>query len=302
MVEPDAQCNAKNPMVSVIIPCFDDAESIGDVLDALAQQRYPRECIEVIVVDNGSTDGSQNVVRTRNVRLLAEPIRSAYVARNRGITESSGAFLLFLDADTIPCPDWVTSLVRTAIHNDADLVGGRIENVVMGHRLGDALLAHTHSAQRRQEAVEVYGRLSGGNMLVARSVFKNFGLFLPVQSGADGEFSERANPLRKSIPFANDAVVSHRCNIGTRAYLRRAFRIARGQAQTRRQGGKEEEEDRSVPLPWRPGFRRAIRVRNELALYHRFPLGYVLLVLWLERWFFFSGYRMGCAETMDGTR
>lgn len=274
----------ESPRVSVVVPCRNDAASLPLVLAALERQTYPRENIQIIVVDNGSTDGSWEATQAFSVERLREPIPSAYRARNRGVAAATGEYLLFLDADTVPCPEWIAELVHAAQAADSWLAGGRIENEMTRATLGSALLALARSAEQRREALERSGRLSGGNMLVARAAFDKFGVFLPVQSGGDGEFSLRANPERKPVPYAERAVVVHRCDVGTGAYLGRAFRIAKGQA---RPGTVP------VPLPWRPGVRRAREIQRRLPAGVSASWVRVLAVLWLERWLFFLGDRAG---------
>lgn len=272
------------PRISVVIPCRNDVASLPQVLAALERQTYPRDKIQVLVVDNGSTDGSWEAAQPFPVERLREPIRSAYRARNRGIAAATGEYLLFLDADTVPCPEWIAELVRTAQAADFWLVGGRIENEVVRPTLGSALLALERPAEVRRAALERSGRLSGGNMLVARAAFEKHGLFLPVRSGGDGEFSLRANPERRPVPYAERAVVVHRCDVGTWTFVGRAFRIAKGQAQT---GAAP------APPPWRPGVRRAREIQRQLPAGSFASWLSVLAVLWLERWLFFFGNRIG---------
>ena len=272
------------PRVSVVVPCRNDAASLPLVLAALERQTYPRDKAQILVVDNGSTDGSWEAAQAFSVECLREPIRSAYRARNRGIAAATGEYLLFLDADTVPGPEWIAELVDAAQAAGSELAGGRIENDIVRPTLGSALLALARPADQRRAAIERAGRLAGGNMLVARAAFEKFGLFLPVCSGGDGEFSLRANPERKPVPYAERAVVAHRCDVGTWTYLGRAFRIAKGQAQT---GAA------AAPLPWRPGVRRAREIQRQLPAGVSASWLRVLAVLWLERWLFFFGNRAG---------
>ncbi len=283
-----------NPRASVIIPCRNDAPHLPLVLSALDAQTTPRDHYEVIVVDNGSRDASHAIARGwPGVIALVEPTPSAYVARNRGIDKAQGEYLLFLDADTVPCRDWLAAMLRAAQGSDLGLVGGRIESRVLRPSLGSRLLAWSRSAERRRAFVVEHGRLSGGNMLVARSLFRTFGPFEPGVSGGDGEFSERANPERKPVPYAADAVVEHRCDLSTLDYLRRAYRIARGQVL------RAPDRYRAPPrTPWRPGFRRVGAVAAALSQADGLPirrLGRVSLwaVLWLENWFHCAGVRAG---------
>lgn len=281
------------PLVSVIIPCRNDGSTLSEVLSALQRQRYSGEGVEIIVVDNGSSDNSKTVALAHGVILLEEETPSAYVARNRAVQVARGDYLLFLDADTIPCDAWVEEMVKAACEGDTGMAGGRIENRVDRETLGSALLALTHDSEKRRASVERDGRLSGGNMIVKRELFDRHGLFLELQSGADGEFSTRANPDMKPMPYAVAAVVHHVCDISTRDYLRRAFREARGQVMAARAGSVIRP-----PLPWRPGVRRALEVKDQLlAGYGMKPGGGLLwrvfLVLWLERWFFYYGALAG---------
>jgi glycosyltransferase involved in cell wall biosynthesis len=104
-------------MVSVIVPMYDAASVIGDQLTALSRQTYDGE-FEVIVADNGSTDGStQCVLEFVDVipqfRLVdASDARGASHARNVGSRAARGELILYADADDIVGADWVAGLVR----------------------------------------------------------------------------------------------------------------------------------------------------------------------------------------------
>lgn len=280
---------------SVILPCRNDAAHLPLVLAALDRQTFDRGRFEVIVIDNGSTDDSLAVARSwPEVIVLSEPRPSAYLARNRGIERAAGEFLVFLDADTVPRDTWLETMIRTARENDLGLVGGRIESLAVRASWGSRLLAWSRSADRRRQSVLEHGRLSGGNMLVARTLFERYGVFLPVASGGDGEFAQRANPEKRPVPYAEAAVVVHRCDITTGQYLRRAYRVARGQVVC-----GNSSRQRLPRLPWRPGFRRVGVVADGLVssgiapsmtAWQRCQLW---AVLWLENWFQDAGIRSG---------
>lgn len=280
------------PNISIIIPCRDDSEWIGRVLDALARQTYPQDQMEIFVVDNGSRDNSVEEIESYPVQLLSEPQPSAYKARNRAIAVATGDYCLFLDADTIPVECWAEELVKTAMDSGFHLVGGRIENHISRPGAGSALLAYTRSAEVRRRAVEAHGRLSGGNMLVARKAFDQFGLFSPLPSGSDGEFSERANPERKPIPYAAKAVVLHQCDLSTWGYLLRTVREHRGQAANGAPGVSGEMWLNLL----RPGFRRAIEVRAEISSQVNAGVVRLVIIFWLERLFAVFGR---CAGKID---
>lgn len=66
---------------------------------------------EVLVVENGSTDGSHDVARSfPGIQVLREPVRDPYLARNRGVLDSKGEYILFLDADCSPQSGWLIAM------------------------------------------------------------------------------------------------------------------------------------------------------------------------------------------------
>lgn len=100
------------PQVSVVVPVQNGAATIAPCIEALLAQDYPRERTEIIVVDNGSSDETRNIVARYPVTLLVElDVRTSYAARNRGIAHASGEVIAFTDADCIAATDWLTHLV-----------------------------------------------------------------------------------------------------------------------------------------------------------------------------------------------
>ena len=96
------------PLVSVIIPVYNGANTLGACLDSILDQQYPGDKIEIIIVDNDSTDNtgevaSQYQYHHRQIRFMyvRETRRGVSIARNTGIRNATGDILLFTDADCI---------------------------------------------------------------------------------------------------------------------------------------------------------------------------------------------------------
>lgn len=87
------------PLVSIVIPCYNAEKYVGEAIQSALDQTYP-DC-EVIVIDDGSTDGSLDVIRSFGDRIRWEtgPNRGGCAARNRGYQTGSGVWIQFLDAD-----------------------------------------------------------------------------------------------------------------------------------------------------------------------------------------------------------
>src|SRR5437762_4752199 len=98
-------------LVSVIVPCLNTAKTIGLCIESVLAQTYPS--IEMVVVDDGSVDGTADIARRYGCTVLAMPQRiGTGPARNRGIEASRGSILFFLDADVALAPDAVENAVR----------------------------------------------------------------------------------------------------------------------------------------------------------------------------------------------
>jgi glycosyltransferase involved in cell wall biosynthesis len=98
-------------LVSVVIPCYQQAQYVGEAIESVLAQSYPH--LEIVVVDDGSTDNVGAIVsRYPGVRCVREENGGAAVARNAGIRHTNGDFLIFLDADDRLVPDGVAAGVK----------------------------------------------------------------------------------------------------------------------------------------------------------------------------------------------
>lgn len=99
-------------MISVIIPSYNEAAYIGATLRALEAQDYKKR-FEIIVVDSKSKDGTAKIARRYADRVLSVEYRGPSHARNRGAEIARGEIIAFLDADSIPVPNWLREIEKT---------------------------------------------------------------------------------------------------------------------------------------------------------------------------------------------
>jgi glycosyltransferase involved in cell wall biosynthesis len=116
------------PFVSVVVPVRNGEATIADCLDAILAADYPPDRREILAVDNCSTDASAGLIHARPVRYLHEPKRGVSHARNRGIAESSGEILAFIDADCIVEPQWLRRLVEPFADPEVGCVAGELRH------------------------------------------------------------------------------------------------------------------------------------------------------------------------------
>jgi cellulose synthase/poly-beta-1,6-N-acetylglucosamine synthase-like glycosyltransferase len=117
------------PFVSVLVPVRDGESTIAPCLDSILATDYPADRREILVIDNGSSDGTAALIQARPVRYLREPRRGVSHARNHGIAASSGEILAFVDADCVVEPQWLTELVRPFEDADVGAVAGDLQHV-----------------------------------------------------------------------------------------------------------------------------------------------------------------------------
>jgi glycosyltransferase involved in cell wall biosynthesis len=211
--------------ISVIIPCRNAADVIEVQLRALAAQRCGRPW-EVIVVDNGSIDGTKAVVerwRDRLPRLVtvdALTRRGAAYARNTGVAAALGENVAFCDADDEVAPGWLEALDTALRQHEA--VAFRMEaqklngTAAIGRKLGqtDGLQSYTYPP---------YLPYSGATLAVRRHIFLALGGFDETMLACeDADFCWRLQHAGYALHFASDAVVHVRLRETLRDMCRQA--------------------------------------------------------------------------------
>jgi glycosyltransferase involved in cell wall biosynthesis len=113
------------PSASIVVPVLNGAATLGDMLNALRQQTPTPNDLEIIVVDNGSSDGTRAIADRFPVILLEERKRGPAAARNRGLSRARGEVVVHLDADTLPTRRWLAEILAPFCDPRTVLVAGR---------------------------------------------------------------------------------------------------------------------------------------------------------------------------------
>ena len=121
--------SARVPQVSVVMPTYNRVGRLRHVIAALEKQQLPRDDFEIIVVSDGSTDGTADYLTSlgaeKNLRWFSQSNKGPAAARNFGVSKARGEFIVFIDDDVVPSPALLTEHLRS--HGEA----GR-EVVVVG--------------------------------------------------------------------------------------------------------------------------------------------------------------------------
>ncbi len=248
-----------DPLVSVVVPVLRDRPGIRACLGALLDQTYPPDRYEIIVADNGSTDGTRAVVEDLRARagsrlllVVEDRIRTSYAARNRGLSVARGEILAFTDADCVPAPTWLESGVRALRAEGAAIVGGRIVVTYRGARPN--VYEYWDSAIRfNQQAYVNRHYAATANMMVYAHLIERHGPFrAELVTGGDREFGHRLWRAGERVAYAPDALVSHAARATLGAVYRKSLRIALGHQSLHELGVAPRRECMFKPLrSWR---------------------------------------------------
>lgn len=222
---------SRTPSVAVVIPFYNQHHELELVLEALELQRYPRDLMTVIVADDGSEQTPQERPRVRVVRQDDLGFRAAAV-RNLGASVTDAEILCFLDADTVPEPDYLRRIVRLpALAPDA-LVVGRRRHADLSEwtptqlrewwsggpapHLFDAPRWLSDEYQRSDNLLQLdhrsYRYVISSVMCCSRMLFEELGGFdesFSHYGGEDWEFAHRALVGGAVLQHAADAVAWH---------------------------------------------------------------------------------------------
>ena len=115
------------PSITIIIPVKNRAEDTRACLDSLQALDYPKEKLEIIVVDGGSTDDTRTIIESFPVKgIYLNGTKGPSECRNHGAAEANGELLAFIDSDCLASPAWLKELVPYFYNKDVGIVGGYV--------------------------------------------------------------------------------------------------------------------------------------------------------------------------------
>jgi glycosyltransferase involved in cell wall biosynthesis len=234
LVDADARRQVPS-LVSVVVPVRDDAGALASQLDCLASQQY-RGAWEVIIADNGSTDGSIAVAtgaahRFPRLEIVDASTRpGACHARNRGAAAAKGDLLAFCDADDEVGSDWLASFASAA--RDYDVLGGWLDRDALNQGVERSWRPFADTPDRLPVALGFQPYALSGNCAIWRDVLEAVGGWNESYAACtDVELSWRALRAGKRVGFVPNAVVRYRFRARLEKLARQFFRLGRAEAQ-----------------------------------------------------------------------
>ncbi len=194
------------PLVSIIIPCYNSERWVAEAVQSALDQTYPH--IEVIVIDDGSTDGSVEVLKSFGDCIYWEtgPNRGACAARNRGTELAKGEYLQFLDADDFLLADSVDLLMAKLAEYSCQAAVGLVlrfqsKTKPTVQALGDPDSSQTYSGNQ-YIIWKNLGRLSAISVNATQSPLAGFGY--PAAWLMSSKLAHNAGPWDESLELCQD--------------------------------------------------------------------------------------------------
>jgi cellulose synthase/poly-beta-1,6-N-acetylglucosamine synthase-like glycosyltransferase len=220
-------CSIETKSVSIIIPTFDGASRIGACLDALKKQTAGRD-IEILVVNDGSTDSTVDVVTLYSeIRLISQANAGPAAARNRGASEARGALILFTDDDCVPMAGWLEAMIEP--FEDPEVVGAK--GVYRTHQkrlIARFVQIEYEDRYRLMAGLESIDFIDTYSAAFRRDRFlemTGYDTSFPVACAEDAELSYRMSARGWKMKFVPSAVVYHTHPETLSRYLKRKYKF-----------------------------------------------------------------------------
>jgi glycosyltransferase involved in cell wall biosynthesis len=218
------------PRISVVVCAYNSAETLPSCLAGLKALEYPD--YEVIVVNDGSTDATAQIVEQYGFRLISTENRGLASARNSGLEAASGEIIAYLDADARPGPHWLSHLAASFLRSSHSGVGG--PNIpppgdgAIASCVANAPGGPTHVLLSDREAEHI----PGCNMAFRKARLEAIGGFDPQFriAGDDVDICWQLQDRGLTVGFSAGAVVWHHRRRSIRAYARQQYEYGKAEA------------------------------------------------------------------------
>ncbi len=232
------------PGVSVIIPSYNRASQLERCLRSLLQLDYPPSELEIIVVDDASTDATRETIERLNAAYAGRGMTLRYarhatrlgvaISRNNGAEQAIHALLAYIDSDCVASPGWLKELIPAFSDPAIGATGGMIRAYERSSLLGRYEDVHSSLFMGRQEQqIKLEGPLTylpTANLLVRHAAWEKVGGFAPLTFGEDVDFCRRLLLSGASILYLPRGIVEHDYRAKLSAFLHTRVSYASSEA------------------------------------------------------------------------
>lgn len=246
----------ENKNISIIVPVLNGEKHISICLESITRLSYPKNDFEVIIVDNGSSDKTVDIIKSFqrdqniDIKLYFQKIKSSYAARNLGIKNAKGDIIVFTDADCIVYEDWLANIVNYFSDKTVGGVAGEIlpasgNSIIEKYSIDEGVLS-----QRRTFNSKFLPYAQTANAAYRKELFNQIGYFDEVISGGDADYSWRVQlETDYKIVFAEDAIVLHRHRTDLKGLFKQRFKHGYGYVLIRNKYRSYQDKSEKTSVP-----------------------------------------------------
>lgn len=193
------------PYVSIVIPVFNEERYLSSCLSSVMALNYPKDHLEILLIDNGSTDRSLEIARGfHEVIIYVKENVKVGAVRNHGVQKAKGTIVVFLDSDCIVDREWLNHGVGTLMESPDDVIGGQYLLREDPSWLEKHWMLSSPNQRARQNA------LVGGCVFISKEVFENVGGFdETLNAGEDNDLTKRLRDKHFNVKINPSLSVVH---------------------------------------------------------------------------------------------
>jgi glycosyltransferase involved in cell wall biosynthesis len=220
---------------SVIVASYNRHDEIRELLDSFETLDFPHELFELVIVDDGSTDGTLKFLKSFQIRApfkfryVTQENRGPGAARNLGMENARGDYFIFIDSDCSVPPSWLTEIDKILQKTQADAFGGPDSYrkdfpallKAINYTMTSFLTTGGLRGKKGKKLAKFYPR--SFNMGISRKLADKIGGFGNLRHGQDIEYSHRIIEGGATVEFIEHAPVYHKRRTNIRRFYRQVF-------------------------------------------------------------------------------
>ena len=212
-------------MISVIIPAYNAEKTITQCIKSLLDQTVVREAYEVIVVNDGSTDNTEELLKSLGIRYYSQANQGPAAARNKGVALSQGDIVLFTDSDCVAEKNWIQEMLSPFKNSEIVAVKGRYKSHQKGiiPRFAQLEFEERYGLLEKYPYIDFVDTYSAG---FRKEIFLAVGGFdpsFPHANNEDVDLSYRLAHKGYLMVYNPKAIIYHQHPTGLLKYLKLKF-------------------------------------------------------------------------------
>jgi len=214
------------PHITVIVPVLNGEKVIGSCIKSLLNLDYPSQKLEIIVVDNNSTDRTAKIIKSLPVKYIFEEKIGISAARNAGIKQAKGEIIVFTDSDCLVNKNWLKEHVKSHVDKSIAAVGGFVKDK-KSENIYERWSEKTYFVSPIEDFVD---SIIGCNMSFRAGFLKGHFFDENIVYGADeSDLCQRVLKAGFKIYYNPKAIVLHKHRSTLLAIIKKYFRLGKGE-------------------------------------------------------------------------